>query len=224
MGRGALGNFPQTKTVALRYVQTFSLNAGSGSTAVQVFRGNSINDPDYTGIGHQPMFSDNYAAIYGAYRVNYATIKMMALSTHIVNTTSVTNVSGTSTGNPQFFSANERACRIFILRDDTAGDYTTALDTLIEEGSRNFRWRYCPQTTSGAIPYVKMSVTPHKLLNISKNDDTLKALSGANPGSQCYFVCGAEGLGGTNPDSMEFQVIITYNVTYSNLIKNQTQN
>lgn len=224
MGRGALGNFPQTKTVALRYVQTFALNGGAGATAVQVFRGNSVNDPDYTGAGHQPMFSDNYAAIYGSYRVNYATIKLMALSTHIVNVATVYDINGTTTSNPQYYAANERACRIFILRDDAPGDYTTSLDTLIEEGSRNFRWKYCPQTTSGTIPSVKMSVTPHKLLNLAKNDDTLKAVVGVNPASPVYFVCGVEGLGGSNPDSMEFQAIITYNVTYSNLIKNQTQN
>lgn len=222
--RAPLGNFPNTKTVALRYVENISLDGGSNTSSVNVFRANSIFDPNYTGTGHQPMFRDNYAAIYDEYRVNYATITMVALNTHCVNTTTAETLNGTNIGANQFYTSNERACRMFIIRDRSPSDYNTELDTLVEEGNANFVWRYCPQTMSGRMPTLRFGCWPHRLLNISKHDDSLKSIMASNPSGDAYFICGVTDLGSGNPDSMSFQVIITYNVTFMNLIKNQTQN
>lgn len=220
-----LGAFPPRKKVVLRYVQDITLNAADASTAVHVFRGGSLQDPDQSGTGHQPMFHDIYSQIYSKYKVNYSTIRMVALSTHIINTAFGNQVSGSTTSDTQYYASNERACRMFILKDLSTNDYPSNLDTLIEEGSRNLRWRYCPQTTSGRMPSVKNSMTPHKLLNLSKNDDTLNAAVTANPVAEAYYICGVEGLGGTyNPDSMQFQIIMTFNVTYFDLKKNQSEN
>lgn len=220
-----LGAFPIRKTVALRYVQTISLNATASSTVVNVFRANSIFDPDYTGAGHQPMFHDLYSQIYDSYKVNYSTIRAVALNTHAVNVAYSQDVSGTTTSQGQFYALNERAVRLWILRDVQANDYPTNVDSLIEEGSRNFRWKYCPQTTTGTMPSVKMTCTPYKLLGLSKWDSTMNADVTGNPSNSCFFVVGAANLGdGSNPDSMSIQVIITYNVTYFDLKKNQAQN
>lgn len=219
-----LGNFPNTKTVKLRYVENISLDGGSGSSAINVFRANSIYDPNYTGTGHQPMYRDNYAAIYEDYRVNYATITMVALGTHITNTTTAETAAGTTTGANQFFTSGERACRMFIIRDKSPTDYNTDLDTLIEEGNTNFVWRFCPQTTSGYMPKLRFGCWPSTLLSVSKHDDTLRSVQSGSPSGECYFICGVTDLGFGNPDSMTFQFIITYNVTFMNLIKNQTQN
>lgn len=46
-----VGGFPSKLMVKLRYCQTFTLNAGIGSYAVQEFRANSLYDPDFTGGG-----------------------------------------------------------------------------------------------------------------------------------------------------------------------------
>lgn len=221
----SLGAFPPRKTVALRYVDTVALNPGAGGTAVQVFRANSIYDPDYTGAGHQPMFYDNYANIYGRYKVNYATITMIALSSKIVNTTSSTDLSGTTTAYQQYYASNERACRMFILNDMAVNDYPSALNTLIEEGNKNLVWRYVPNNTGLKMPILRQRVTPHKLAGVSYNDDSMVATVGADPNKDVFFICGVSDIGdGTNPDSMYFQFIITYNVTFSDLKKNQTQN
>lgn len=222
--RAPLGNFPNTKTVALRYVENITLDGGSGSTAVNVFRVNSIYDPNYTGVGHQPMFRDNYAAIYEDYRVNYSTITMVALGTHVVNTTTAETTAGTTVGANQFYASAERACRMFIIRDKSATDYNADLDTLIEEGNTNMVWRFCPQNTSAYMPKLRMGCWPHRLLGLTKKDDTLRSVVSGSPAGEAYFVCGVTDLGYGNPDSMTFQFIITYNVTFMNLIKNQTQN
>lgn len=60
---------PQTMTVRMRYVDTISLNPDGVHPANYVFRANSIYDPNYSGIGHQPMWHDMYALMYKRYRV-----------------------------------------------------------------------------------------------------------------------------------------------------------
>jgi len=222
--RSPMGNFPSQKTVALRYVETLAFDATSSGAAVNVFRVNNIFDPNYTGTGHQPMYRDNYAQIYLRYRVNYATITMVALNTHMVNVATPNLVNGTNVGDNQYYNQNERACRMFITRDKDPTDYNTDIDTLIEEGNKDFVWRYCPQTTTSTMPTLRMRCYPNRTLNIDRKDSALQAPMSGGPSSECYFICGVADLGQGNPDPMSYQFIITYNVTFTDLIKNQPQN
>jgi len=66
--------FPARQTAILRYSQNISLNADSTNANTYVFRANSIFDPDYSGVGHQPYGHDQYNGIYQYYRVKSATI------------------------------------------------------------------------------------------------------------------------------------------------------
>jgi len=72
----------------LRYNTTFSLASVVGSTAVNVFRLNSLFDPDETNAGHQPRFfdtlcgADTTSAPYGKYRVVSAKIKVQFMNTN----------------------------------------------------------------------------------------------------------------------------------------------
>lgn len=68
--------FPAVHTATLRYSTTITLDPNAGFVASHLFRTNSIFDPDYTGIGHQPFGHDQYAAIYAHYRVKSARIVM----------------------------------------------------------------------------------------------------------------------------------------------------
>jgi len=222
---GALGNFPSTKTVALRYVANFALDASGGSSAIQVFSANSCFDPDVSGTGHQPMFFDNYSALYSNYRVNRSTITVVPLTTHAVNTTSGNLVAGTTVSTTQYFAGNERGCRLFIIRDPTSSDYTSNLDNLVEEGNTNFVWRYCPQNTAQSMPILRFSCWPHILQNVSFKDDRLQANVTGDPPFNTYYIVGVASIGNAaNPDSIACQAIITYNVTFSNLKKNQAEN
>jgi len=215
-----IGAFPNTKTVNLRYVENFTLNPGVLGASVQVFSMNGLFDPNITGVGHQPMFFDNYMALYAGYRVNNAYITFIACDTNIVN--SVQTASGTTSG--QYYAANERAVRMFIVKDRSQTDYSASLNTLIEEGNTNLAWRYAPQSTSITMPKLRMFGNPVTLLNVNRKDEELQGSATSNPAQECYFICGVDNMPGSNADSMNFQVIITYNVTFSNLIKNQTQN
>lgn len=61
--------FPNTLITKLRYATFLDLTATGGSVAANVYAANGIFDPDITGVGHQPLYRDNYAAIYDQYVV-----------------------------------------------------------------------------------------------------------------------------------------------------------
>lgn len=77
-----LNPFPNSKLVRHNYCDTVTL---SGSTAAglptgYVFRTNSMYDPDYTGVGHQPMFRDEMAAQYNFYTVLSSKIQITMIN------------------------------------------------------------------------------------------------------------------------------------------------
>lgn len=61
--------FPAVMRARLRYATIVSINPTVGAAGYHLFRANSIADPDYTGVGHQPYGHDTYAGIYDHYRV-----------------------------------------------------------------------------------------------------------------------------------------------------------
>lgn len=220
-----LGGFPIRKNVTLRYAEVVALNPAGGSDAVQVFGANNCFDPNYSGVGHQPMFFDNYKALYNKYKVNYATITMISINNHAINTATENAVAGTTTSTNFFGYSNERACRMFILADESPTDYPSDMDNLIEEGHKSFKWRYAPQTTSGHMQKLSMRVYPHRNLNVPFRDHVLASDVGGAPARPLYFICGVDAIAdGADPDSMYYQFIITYNVTFFDFANNQGQN
>jgi len=62
--------FPPTKTVVLRYSDTYQLVEGAAGTgALQQWRSGDAYDPDYSGVGHQPLYFDQLCAADGPYLV-----------------------------------------------------------------------------------------------------------------------------------------------------------
>lgn len=59
---------PDRAIVRMVYGGIYNLALGING-GVQVFRGNSIHDPDFTGVGHQPLGHDQWANFYEYYRV-----------------------------------------------------------------------------------------------------------------------------------------------------------
>lgn len=67
---------PRYKIVNLPYHETIPLNnsTGVGLANYYQFRGNSIHDPNLTGVGHQPLGHDQWALFYNHYVVENANI------------------------------------------------------------------------------------------------------------------------------------------------------
>lgn len=55
--------------VKMRYHESISINPVTGLAGYYIFRANSINDPNQTGTGHQPMSHDEWANFYAHYTV-----------------------------------------------------------------------------------------------------------------------------------------------------------
>lgn len=70
--------FPVRMFVTQRYGQLNTLTAGSAGLfgSEQIFRLNSLFDPDLTGTGHQPYGFDTLASIYNRYKVHAVTARL----------------------------------------------------------------------------------------------------------------------------------------------------
>lgn len=55
--------------VKMSYAEMFKLATTTGAYNEYIYRLNSIFDPDFTGVGHQPYGFDTYSTIYSKYRV-----------------------------------------------------------------------------------------------------------------------------------------------------------
>jgi len=63
----------------LRYAQTNTIDVANFGISAQVFRANSLYDPDYTGTGHQPNGFDQLIAAYNHYTVVGCRIRVSQL-------------------------------------------------------------------------------------------------------------------------------------------------
>lgn len=59
----------EKQIVKLKYAQQFQLNPTLGVADQHLFRANSINDPDFTSGGHQPLGHDEWNIFYNHYTV-----------------------------------------------------------------------------------------------------------------------------------------------------------
>lgn len=66
---------PDRVVKKLIYNDRISIDPATGLASVYQFRANSIYDPDYTGIGHQPMGHDEMVNFYNSYTVLGARLK-----------------------------------------------------------------------------------------------------------------------------------------------------
>lgn len=83
--RSVNGVPPKLKST-LKYVTTITLNPSAGGCAGHTFRINSLQDPDYTGTGHQPMGYDQIMALYDRYTVKACRIKVTQVPASVSTT------------------------------------------------------------------------------------------------------------------------------------------
>lgn len=66
-----------SKFCKLSYIDdgfNLTLNVGGGYSGYNIFRGNSVYDPDVTGVGVQPYYYDQLTTVYAYYAVNASKI------------------------------------------------------------------------------------------------------------------------------------------------------
>lgn len=156
--------FSDSVSARLTYVEQINLNPGSVYTQY-VFRGNSLFDPNYTGGGHQPLYFDQYAAIYGKYRVMGCSIRIDSVS-----------CAGTSAA-------------YFVCFPSTETSAFTSISQVLEQG-RAKAPRILPIAQRGPTGYLKSYCSTRKVLGLTKTqvmDDDNAASVGATPIQVWYW-------------------------------------
>ena len=127
----ALSGFPQSKVVRLRYVEAIGINPVITGNGFYVFRANSIFDPNYTGVGHQPMGHDEWSQSYNHYAVLGSKIKVTFCSTD----TTYTNAAA--------------VCSVSRQADFTA--IAISSGTRIQESGANYKILGTPNSSNGQV-------------------------------------------------------------------------
>jgi len=186
--------FPNSIITKMRYGAYITLTNTSGGRGLNVYSANSIFDPDTTGIGHQPMWRDNYANIYQNYVV---------LGSKITVT---------------FCAVTENVNQLFgIVADDDSSISNTG-EALLE---MNNSVSSCGgPTLSGCEPVTLTSTfCPLRDFGVEVKDDGASATaSGSSPAQQQYWGVWAASMDSSSTSTTNIKVEIEYTVKWTELI------
>lgn len=189
--RGTL--VPDRYFCRLRYSQTVDYRPTVASpTARQVFRANSLYDPDQSGIGGQPLGFDQLMSLYTYYRVYASSIKVQIMSL--------------STASSDFIKFSLYPTNISSLDNPT--------DIASEQPySKNI----FNSTANAGMNWLSNFMTTKRFLGLKDitQIDALAGTSGTNPSTQWYWVLDYGTVGGVNNiNPGYFNVNITFYVEF----------
>lgn len=187
-----LFGFPNTIITKLRYCAYINMTGTAGARAINVYAANGIFDPDVTGVGHQPMWRDNFANIYDQYVVLGSEIKVA-----FANTSSTVNM----------------LCGIVGDDDSTI---SSTVEALMEQ---NNSVSVLAGTTGSNPVALTASFEPNRDFGVDAKDDGFSATAqGSNPTELwCYGVWLAAADGSSNVTG-NIKVEIDYTVKFTELI------
>jgi len=179
--------FPLKTVAKLRYGATIRLDPALGASAVHLFRCNSIFDPDFTGVGHQPYGRDTYETIYNHYRVLKSRISCVFLP------------NGTS-------STGHMVCGIAIKDDPTV---ELGFDAIRESKGAHYKM-VADQSQKVTVThgYNSKKAFPASVSSLNSN-------MGTNPAEDYFFqVFTTSANSGIDPSSVDVVVTIEYTALF----------
>jgi len=195
------GGFPDRERVKLVYSADISRSPATTVHTDYVFSGNGLFDCDITGTGGQPANYDDFSAIYARYRVYGSKIVVRMWSPGSLTgagvfriclaprhlTTAVTDIAGFHDAQSQPFAQ----AAIFY------GGNATSRGTTMEMRKS--------MTTKVIMGYKQSAVD---------DDDTLAALTSANPNHQWYWHLIAGMMDGSSSGTVYYNLEIEYDVEF----------
>jgi len=133
--------FPVRRFASLSYSHNSGLTSGAINTygAESVFRLNSLFDPDFTGVGHQPYGFDQLSGLYAKYKVLRVTFRLIATTTSNLNNVTIgavvqgpeqtSSLTGMSWG--QVDEKNNGATRVLTLNDPSIIEASFPMQAII---------------------------------------------------------------------------------------------
>lgn len=192
--------FPNELITTVRYCDVYTLTSTSNAVAKNVFRMNSIHDPDSTGVGHQALYHDQLSAIYGHYVVIGS--KLTARFSPISNTISTTQPSGPFV--------------IGVLGEANASTSST-VSTLMENSNGYHTFLNNAQGGNN-VKQLSLTYSPMKDLGLDPGDDTISSDFDANPSKVWFATVWAAESGLASPSSVNVLVDIEYRIKCSRLV------
>lgn len=185
---------PAKKLVKLKYVDNIELNPGAGAPVTHYFSANGMFDPNITGVGHQPLYFDQWMSNYEHYQVIGSSIRITQMPT-----------SGTEK-TPALWGC--------ILDNNTTFSYTT-VEQVVEanQGKGKFRMGSASALTGynhkGQNPRMIRKFSAKKFLGDLSDKHEGSATS--NPTDQGFFGiwCGSP-ANTSAPQPLQFMVEISY--------------
>lgn len=184
--------FPDRLLTKLRYHDVLDLTSTAGVLVQTGFRWNSTFDPDYTNVGHQPMYRDTYAGIYDQYAVVRAAAR-------ITFTSKVAS-------DVMFVSVNTD--------DDTAWASTV---NQIAEQSHAVSTTLAPLSAGASQHTFNISWDCQRILNIDPfSSELYKTAVGSNPTEVSFLVCSIAGLAGAT-GTVTMEIVLEQEVLWTEL-------
>lgn len=187
--------FPDKHLCRLKYVQQISLNPAVGGVTSHVFRANSLFDPDFTGVGHQPLGFDQMMLWFNHYNVLKSTIKVQHLSE-----------------NPRSTIASQDPCQFGIMLTADGGQTGRAanVEHLIEQRAQQGAVKYggVYQNSNDSTAYGTFN--HRKFFGQSWEQSIFRGSRIANPTEDAYFEVWAASVNGNDPPTHTFLVTIEF--------------
>lgn len=197
----------------MKYCDTKRVEPDAGM-AHHVFKINNLYDPDHTGLGHQPLFHDQWALLYNNYRVTYAEVTckfrphpledklvhehLVAYGLNVGESIPVTTV------RPQ----RNHAIHFMEIAETAAFPFTEAADlNAIREGAfpsgGSVKWSYGPKSTlTMKVPIEKYTALIESLVD--------PVPFGSNPVNSLYLAVGAMSPDGGTVYDVAFDITIKF--------------
>lgn len=187
---------PDKMYIKLKY-STNQLIASSGNTpGLYIFRGNSVFDPDYSGIGDQPVGFDQWAQFYKDYKVLASKITVTAIA--------------------QSNLAANVACVSINPETSVPTTGLTPINLIQHPYSRH---RYIGQGDGPAPPTFSNYMTTKKMYGLKDVcDEQYIANVATNPQIQWYWNVSISPTNNTTSVGANIVAVITYYVEFSNRI------
>jgi len=181
--------FPDSEWATIRYSDEVPITSG-GTYGQYTFRGNSCFDPDETGIGHQPMYFDQYATVYSKYKVKSSRIRVTAAN------------------------YNAAASAVIVLVPSSEIVTITSYSIAMEQPYAKRTEMLPVSTRAGVQTSVTSAMSTERILGLSPSQfagEDYSALTGATPSSVWYWNIAAFDIVAT---SVRLTVDIEYKVLF----------
>lgn len=194
--------YPDKLVTKLRYVDVVNLTAAGITVGSNVFRMNSLFDPDLSGVGHQPMYYDQFcgavgSAPYSRYRVLSSKITCRFTMLFAPANAALVNYGPVMVG---------------LAATNASGLYGTTTSALCE--ASNAQWSWLGDKSAGNnVKILTATYVPSRDLGMNDGDDTLGALYNANPTEVFHCTPWKIDYNGTAA-SVAVSVEIIYNVEF----------